>query len=381
MRDLFLLDPDVVFLNHGSFGACPLPVFEVFQHWQREMERQPVEFFIRRSDELLDEATTALAAYLNADPHDITYVTNATVGINMIARSLPLQPGDEVLTTDHEYGAVDNTWQFVCQQTGADYVRHSVALPVETPDTLVESFWESVTPRTRVIAISHITSPTALRFPLEAICRRAREAGILTVIDGAHAPGQIPLDLPALGADFYAGNCHKWLCAPKSAGFVYARREHHTMIVPPVISWGWKPDSTFVTRTRWQGTRDLAAFLSVPTAIDFLHQHNWDQVRRDCHALVVQTRERIAELTGLPPIAPESWFNQMVTVPLPPCDASALAAQMYAEFRVEVVCLDWRDRQYLRASFQGYNTQADADALVDALAAVLRRGYTELSTA
>lgn len=373
LRAQFMLDPDVIFLNHGSFGACPLPVFEAYQRWQRELERQPVEFLGRRVDALLDDARAQLGSYLHADPADLIFVSNATVGVNTVARSLALQPGDEILATDHEYGACDYTWEFICQKTGARYIRHPIPLPVLSAAELVESFWSAVTPRTKAIFISHITSPTALILPVDEICRRARAAGILTIIDGAHAPGQIPLDLTALDADFYTGNCHKWLCAPKGSGFLYARRDHHAWLEPPVISWGWLPDASFVSRNQWQGTRDIAAFLAVPAAIEFQQAHDWDAVRARCHALARECRRRLADRFCLTPIAPDSpdWFAQMVTVPLPPCDVTALKARLYDDYRIEVPLVTWNGNYYVRVSFQGYNDERDLEALVKALGEIL----------
>src|SRR5712691_10980583 len=283
LRELLLLGPDVVYLHHGSFGACPRPVFAAYQRWQLELERQPVDFLHYRFDGLMREAREKLAAFLGAAPDDLVYVTNATTGLNIVARSLALQAGDEVLSTDHEYGALDKTWTFVCGRRGARYVQARLPSPLESPDQVIESIWARVTERTRVLFVSHITSPTALIFPVEALVRRARPAGILTVIDGAHAPGQIPLHLADLGADFYVGNCHKWMCAPKGSGFLYARRDRQSLLAPLVVSWGWP--SGFVEEQQRQGTRDIAAFLSVPAAIEFLREHNWPAVQRACHAL------------------------------------------------------------------------------------------------
>src|SRR5579884_1523084 len=250
LRDRFLLDPDVIFLNHGSFGACPRPVFDVYQQWQRELERQPVAFIGRRKKELLAEARARLGEYVNADPGSLVYVPNATSGLNIVARSLALEPGDEILTTDHEYGALNMTWQRVCAKSGATYIQHPLPLPVGSPEDVVESFWSAVTPRTRVVFLSHVTSPTALILPVAEIVCRARAAGILTIIDGAHAPGHVPLDLTALGADVYAGNCHKWLCSAKGAGFLYVRPEHQDWVESLIVSWGWLGDHTFVSPTR-----------------------------------------------------------------------------------------------------------------------------------
>jgi isopenicillin-N epimerase len=272
LRDEFLLDPEVVFLNHGSFGATPIPVFAEYQRWQRELERQPVEFLSRRADDLLDAAREPLAAYLNADPGCLVYVPNATSGVNVVARSLRLEPGDEVLGNDLEYGACDETWDYLCRRAGAAYIRHHIALPLESPEALADALWAGVTPRTRVVYLSHVTSGTALTLPVAEICRRAREAGILSVVDGAHVPGHLPLDLEAIGADAYSGNLHKWLCAPKGSGFLFVRPEHHAWVESSIVSWGWVEGSDvrrqgtteFVNRNQRQGTRDLAAYLRHP---------------------------------------------------------------------------------------------------------------------
>lgn len=376
LRDQFLLDDDVIFLNHGSFGACPRPVFEVYQAWQRELERQPVAFIGRRLNGLLAGARERLGEYLNVAPDTLAYVPNATSGLNIIARSLRLEPGDEILTTDHEYGALDMTWQHVCGKTGATYVHHPIPLPVGSPDEVVESFWSAVTPRTRAIFLSHITSPTALILPVGQICERARAAGILTVIDGAHAPGQIPLDLTALDADIYAGNCHKWLCSPKGAGFLYVRPEQQPWVESLIVSWGWRGEHTFVTRNQGQATRDPAAYLSVPAAIDFLAAHDWPAVRARCHELATEARRRIAALTDLPPISAEdtpewSWYGQMATCAIPACDGQALHDRLWDDYRIEVPITGHDDMTGVRVSFQGYNAEADLDALIDALAVLL----------
>lgn len=371
MREHFLLDEAVTFLNHGSFGACPRPVFERYQAWQLELERQPVAFLGRRYESLMGSAKGTLAHYLGTDAMNLTFVPNATTGINTVARSLQLEPGDEILATDHAYGAIDFTWEYICKQTGAWYLRQSIPLPYDSDDAFVERLWQGVTPRTKVIAISHITSPTALTFPIQAVCDRAREAGILTVIDGAHAPGQIPLDLEAVGADFYAGNCHKWLCAPKGAGFLYVRPEHQAMVDPLVISWGYGQREDFAGRHGWQGTRDIAAFLSVPDAIAFQAAHDWHVQRARCHDLAVETQGRIADLTGLAPIASSGAFEQMVTVALPVEDAKALQATLYERFRVEVPGIAWNGGQYIRISFQAYNTREDAGRLLAGLGQLL----------
>jgi len=379
MKNLFLLDPSLVFLNHGSFGACPAQVLENCQGWQREMERNPVEFLGRRSAKLLAHSRAVLAQYIGAKPEHLVYVPNATSGVNTVARSLPLRAGDEILSTDHEYGACDNTWAFVCRHTGARYVSVEIPLPFQAQE-FTQRIWAAVTPRTRVIYLSHITSTTALILPVAQLCQRAREAGILTVIDGAHAPGHLRLNLDELGADFYTGNCHKWLCAPKGAAFLHARPEHHHLLDAPVVSWGYSSNITGHTgfdayigttllerRLQWQGTRDLSAFLSVPAAIEFQAQHDWDSIRRECHALAALTLRRICAMTGLSPVCQDADFGQMVVIPVSPMNADLLKQTLFERYRIEIPVTSHQDRLFVRLSIQGYNTTEDADALVKAI--------------
>jgi len=377
----FLLRRDMVLLNHGSFGACPRPVFRVYQRWQREFERHPGGYVERWLD-AMDWARQALADYLHTAPDQIGFVTNATMGVNVVTHSLRgwLREGDQILTTDHEYGACDNAWAYVCAKAGAHYVRHPVALPATTPEAWLASFWQAVTPRTRVIYLSHITSPTALTFPVALVCRRAREAGILSIVDGAHVPGQRPLDLEAVGADFYIGNCHKWLCAPKGSAFLYARRDAQHLIEPLIVGHGWRPDrrspKPLQDYVEQYGTRDLAAFLAVPAAIDFIRAHNWDAVRMRCHALACQVRRIVESAAATQSICPESfvWFSQMVAIRLPEqTDLEALGAVLRARYRIEMPLIRWGGLKLARLSVQAYTTVEDLQTLIGALLAYLPR--------
>ena len=384
MRDLFLLDPDIHFLNHGSFGAAPRPVMAAYQAWQMRLERQPVQFLINDLPGLLQEAWEALGRYLHAPAADLVYVPNATYGVNVVARSLALQPGDEILTSDHEYGACDNAWSFVCAKTGAVVKRQHIPLPAASPEEvapegLAAQFWQGVTPRTKVIFLSHIASPTALTLPVADICARARQAGILTLVDGAHAPGQLPLDLPALGADFYTGNCHKWMMSPKGAAFLYTRPEQQALIEPLVVSWGYGDNwgfsfgSQYLDYLQWTGTHDPAAALAVPAAIEFMAEHDWDAVRAHCHTLAQQTAQRIGALTGFPALYAEDGYVQLVAMELDGgVDTAVLKAHLYDNYRVEIPLTQWQGRKFIRLSVQGYNTPEDMDALVAGLAAFLR---------
>jgi isopenicillin-N epimerase len=322
-------------------------------------------------------ARQTLGEYLGTAADNLVYTTNVTVALNIVARSLELGPGDEVLSSDHEYGALDRTWRFLAQERGFRYINHPVPLPLTTPEAFVEVFWSGVTPRTRVIFLSHITSPTALIFPVAQVCARARREGILTVIDGAHAPGQIPLRLDELGADFYGGNLHKWLCAPKGAGFLYARPEVQPRLKPLIVSWGYQAEtpgpSRFIDEQEWTGTRDIAAFLAVAEAIRFQEEHDWGQVRAACHELLRETVGRICALSAGAPLADDSWYAQMAAAPLPDsADLATLKAHLYEKDRIEVPFLQWQERKLMRVSIQGYNTRRDVEKLLRALERSLR---------
>jgi len=383
LRDQFLLDHEVVFLNHGSFGACPRPVFDAYQGWQLKLERQPVAFLdpVRGYAGFLRHARETLATEVGADPADLVGVMNATVGLNIVAQSLPLADGDEILTTDHEYAALEKTWAFVARRTGARIVTAPVTLPLTDAATFTDALRAAITPRTRVLFLSHITSATALRFPIEAIVAEARARGIWTVIDGAHVPGHIPLDLTALDADFYAGNCHKWLMAPKGSAFLHVRRDLQHLINPLVISHGWTPDNAepgpfgntaFIDRLEMQGTRDPAAFLAVPDAIAFRAAHDWPRLMRAARDLATETEARMSALTGLAPFSsPEFRAPQMAALRLPRTDPKQLQLDLMARWSIEIPCFDWQDNTIARISTACYTTQSEADLLVSALTSLL----------
>src|SRR5438477_4007712 len=346
LKELFQLDPEVTFLNHGSFGACPRAVFERYQDWQRELEREPVHFIARRLHSLLAEARAALGAYVGARADDLTFVQNATTGVNLAARALDLQPGDEVLTTNLEYGACVLAWKSMCTLV----------------EVGVDELFDHVTEKTRAVFVSHITSETALLLPVEEIVARARELGLATIVDGAHAVAQVDLDLDALGADFYAGNCHKWLCAPKGAGFLHVRPEWQERVGGAIVSWGYEEPATFISRTERQGTHDPAAYLTVPDAIAFTRAHD---DRERCVALAREARRDLCELFGTEPIAPEEMVLQMASVRLPKPDHE-LSQRLWDEHRIEIPVS--HDGTLLRISIAQYTDRADVDRLLSALA-------------
>jgi len=356
VRDGFLLDPDVVYLNHGGYGACPIAVFAEYQRWQRELERQPTDFFARRLSSwfwegrtgasLLDNARASLSAFVGARAENLVFVPNATYGLNAVLRSLRIRPEEEILTTKHEYGAIERTLAFI----RANVVQCE-------PDELIAN----IGVRTRAILVSHITSPTALVLGVDEICAAARKAGVLSIVDGAHAPGQVPLVLETLGADIYAGNCHKWLCAPKGSGFLWARPEHQEWIEPLVISWGYHEDADFTERHGWQGTNDPAAYLAVPKAIEM-------HATFDLAAPLALADRAEAELAKLDlQRGPGEPAPFMRAVELPPGDPQMLWRHLYEEHRVEVPVYEREGRRLLRVSIGPYNDEEDIDRLVRAL--------------
>lgn len=378
LKEEFLLDPAITYLNHGAYGATPRPVFERHLAWQRELEREPVDFLSRFGTERLAHSRAVLAGYLDCERDDLVYVANGTTGLNIVARSLDLGPGDELLTTDHEHGGVDRLFRFMAEKLGFTYVRHPVPLPVTTHEDFVESFWSAVTERTRAILISHLTSPTALVFPVAQICARARAQGIMTIVDGSHVPGQLSLSLRSLDPDFYVGILHKWLCAPKGCAFLYGRRDVQDRIDPLVVSWGWEPKnpgpSRFVEFHEWQGSRDISQFLSVPDAISFQAERDWDEVRRRCRALAMEARGEISDLFGLEPYHPDrpEWHGQVVCARLPDSvDDQKLFARLRFEEMIDVSVDRFGGRPRVRISVQGYNDRSDIDRLLVALKKLL----------
>ncbi|MEI6291168.1 MAG: aminotransferase class V-fold PLP-dependent enzyme [Chloroflexota bacterium] len=379
ISSLFMLDPSVVFLNHGSFGAVPAVVFENYQYWQRRLELQPVLFLGREFDELLQRSRAALAEYINSSVNDVVYIPNATFGVNMIARAIKFNPGDEILSTDHEYGACDLAWQHVIKNTGAIYKKVKLLFPILSEEELINSIFDGVTEKTKVIYISHITSPTAIILPIEKICKRARELGILSIIDGAHGPGQVDLDMLKINADVYIGNCHKWLMAPKGAGFIYCNQAAQEIIEPLVVSWGSadtdKGGSKFINRLQWTGTNDPAAYLTVASAIQFIKDNQWNNVRADCRKLLSTAISEIASITGLQSYYDHlsKYYCQMASVRIPDnIDLVQIKNKLYEDFRIEVPFIQLGDKKFIRISVQGYNTEKDIDILLAALKGIIK---------
>lgn len=374
------LRPDTVYLNHGSFGPPPEPVRQARLKWINGLDTQPMDFFVRQLEPAWRAARDKLAQFINAPADSLIFAENATAGMNIVADSFQLHPGDEVLLTDHEYGAVVRIWHRACERVGAHVATAGLSLPFTTAEETVDALFNAVTHSTRLIVVSHITSPTAVILPVAEICRRARERGIAVCIDGPHAPAQIPLDIAGLGCDFYAASCHKWLSAPFGSGFLYVAKNHQPRIRPPVLSWGRlppQPIESWSDEFFWSGTRDSSPYLAIPDAIEFLQGAGLDFFQAGAHALAQYARHRIVELTQLEPIIPDSpaWYGSMAHVPLPPGDRAKLQEALWHQHHIEVPVVDWNGRRYIRVSCHFYNSPEQIDGLVVALRELLRDGF------
>ncbi|RYY55116.1 MAG: aminotransferase class V-fold PLP-dependent enzyme [Chitinophagaceae bacterium] len=376
LKQQFLIKDDITFLNFGSFGACPRPVFETWQQFQLEMERDPVQFIVADGLKYLATAREALAEYVHCNPDDLVYVTNPSYAVNAVAKSFELKPGDEILTTDIEYGACDKTWEYYCEKAGATYKRQAITLPVTSKEQVVNDFFKGLTPKTRMIFISHITSTTGLRLPVEEICKVAKEKGLLTFVDGAHAPGHIPLDLTNAPFDYYTGACHKWMMTPKGSAFLYVKREYQSSIDPLIISWGYKAlfpsDSQFLDYHQTNGTRDYTSFLAIPAAIAFMDKYEWTSVAADCRKLVQSNAQAFCDILETIPLAPltDDFILQLCSGLVKTKEPEKLKQHLYDQYRIQIPVMRQGNQVYLRYSINAFNSQADLDALFDALKSI-----------
>ena len=373
------LDPEVVFLNHGSFGACPTAVLEHQAELRRRLEAEPVRFFVREYQDLLDAARAEVAVFLGADADGLAFVANATTGVNAALRALDLRPGDQLVITDHEYPACRHAAHQIAAERGFEVVTASVPFPIVSEDDAVEAVVGSFGPATRALLVDHVTSQTALVLPVARIARAARERGIRVVVDGAHAPGMLDLDLASLGVDAWTGNCHKWLCAPKGAGVLWVAPQLRERVRPLAISHGaaTAPPERYHAEFDWTGTGDPTAWLSVPEAIRVVGAMvpgGWPEVRRRNHTLALTARDVLCGALGLDPPAPDAMLGSMASLPLPdgvpdPPPIDPLQDRLWHDHRIEVPVIAWPrpPRRLLRVSAQLYNTPGQYELLADAL--------------
>jgi len=374
----FLLDPNITFLNHGSFGACPQPIFNEYQRFQRELESDPVHFIQKKLPVYLKQAKAPLAEFIGCNPKDFFFVPNPTVAINTVMRSLQLQPGDEILATNHEYGAMDRTWHFYCKKSGAKYVRQPITLPVVSKEQIIAEFWKGYTNKTKVVFLNHISSSTALIFPVKEICDKAQELGLITIVDGAHVPGHIDLDLADLNPDFYTGTLHKWMLAPKGSSFLYVKKEFQDDIDPLVVSWGYESlapsESRFLDYHEYQGTNDHSAFLCTPAVINFLKENDWNAKSEACKQIVLENYQRFCDLLQTQPIAPitSEFLGQMASIPVKTSKPAELKDLLYDQYKIQIPVMPLNDKVYVRYSINAYNTQEDLEVLYRALEDILK---------
>ena len=377
-RSQWDFSPGMTYLNHGSFGPSPRVVREARQRWAEELEHNPMEFFVRRQEALLDEAACELGQFLRCRPENLAFVPNATVAMNIVAENTRLESGDEVLLNDHEYGAVIRIWGSHCQRVGAKTVLARLPMGEATASDRVDAIFNRVTPRTKMIVVSHVTSPTALILPVEEVCRRAKPLGIPVCIDGPHAIAMRPLALDQLGCDFYCASLHKWLAAPFGSGFLYSKPKHRSGLKPSIISWGRSlsgRESRWVDEFHWTGTSDPAPYLAAPEAIRFLQSVGLDRFRDQCHTLARYAGQQLSERCGAIPLARDDEFGTMLTLELPrlvrvvqpPGTPHPVQWQLATEFGIEIPIVEWQDRLHIRVSCHLYNSPEQIDRLVEVL--------------
>jgi len=375
MKDWFLLDPDITFLNHGSYGACSKPVFKEYQDWQQKLENQPVQFMTNQVYSAMEKSRKSLSQFVGCDDEELVFFQNPTTAVTNVIYNLDLKPGDEVLMSNHEYGALVRAWNIWGKKTGVNIIQQDISMPVTTKENFIENFCTGITDQTKVIFLSHITSSTALIFPIEKIIKLAKEQNILTIIDGAHVPAHIPLNIHELGCDFYIGACHKWLCAPKGSSFLFVKKDHQDWVKPVVVSWGKDGDdptpSEFIQNFQWQGTRDMSAFLTIPTAINF-YIKEIKPYQESCKKIIQDTCSEFQSILNTEPIfAGREWLAQLVAHPLPKNRPSNLKKRLWEEYQIEIPVFEWNRQEFVRISIQVYNTQKDVDLLMSALRSLI----------
>ena len=370
IKSQFMLDPKITHLNHGSFGATPKPIFNSLVNWQKKLELNPSKHIYDTFD-FLKESRSSLASYINCDKDDVVFVPNPSTALNTIIKSLDLNPGDEILSTNHEYETLDRTWKYISKNTGSKYIQVPISLPLKSENNFIECFLKKITSKTKIIFLSQITSSTGLIFPIEKICKIAKEKNILSIIDGAHVPGHIDLDIKKLNPDVYTGACHKWMCSPKGTAFLYVHKKLQDIVKPLVISWGYDSDmpshSQFLDYLQWYGTDDISAYLTMSDTIKFLEKNNWENVSKQCKKLNIWARNEINKLLKKEPISDERFLGQMSSIPIESNDILVDQTEFYSKYNIQIPMFKWNDKEFFRISIQAYNTKEDIFILLEAL--------------
>lgn len=379
-QELWSLDPEITFLNHGSFGACPKAVLAVQQKLRSQLEQEPLRFFGREWEPLIDNARNQLAEFVGADSEDLVFVNNATTGVNSVLRSLTFSSEDEILTTNHEYNACRNALDFVATRTGARVVIAKIPFPIESPQQVIAAVMERVSPNTRLALLDHITSQTGLIFPIQQLVQELHQLGIDTLIDGAHAPGMISLNLREIGATYYTGNCHKWLCAPKGAAFLYVQRDRQSQIRPLTISHGANSPRTDKSRFQlefdWTGTDDPTAYMCIPDAIAFMGSllpGGWNELRQRNNQLVLEARQLLCQALEVLPPCPKEMIGSMAVIPMSAALENrhfmTVHDELFDKFGIQAQIVPWHEspKLLLRISAQIYNSLEQYIYLANAL--------------
>ena len=374
-KNSFLLEEGITYLNHGSFGACPREIFEDYQNWQVKLEKQPVQFLTEELYPALKESRESLAAFLGCDQDEVLFFPNPTTAISNIIYNLDLKPGDEVLMTDHEYGALVRAWNAWGKKSKVYIKNAHITLPLESKDKFFEDIYNKISSKTKVIFLSQITSPTGLVFPIQDIIDYAKKRKIITIVDGAHVPGHIDLNIHNLGCDFYTGALHKWMCGPKGTSFLFVKKEHQKWIKPVIYSWGKDGDdperSEFLQDFQWQGTRDMSAFLTVPKVINFF-KNDIESFQENSKKLILNSGDQFQKVLRTDPISRgDDFIGQMISFPLPKNTNNKIKNILWENHKIEIPIFEWNKEKFIRLSIHIYNDQKDIDSLMNALRSII----------
>tara|TARA_Y100001960_G_scaffold315732_1_gene381693 strand:+ start:119 stop:1297 length:1179 start_codon:yes stop_codon:yes gene_type:complete len=381
-KDWFILDPQTVYLTHGTFGGCLKTAFDNKVKWHKKIESDPFDFINNHAFNDLEYSRKILSNYLNCSYQDIVYFPNPSTALNAVIKSMPLSNGDEVLTTSHEYGSLDRTWKYYSSLKGYIYKSITIDIPYDDKQIFIDSFLNQITDKTKIIYLSHITSSTGLIFPVKEICEIARKHNIISIVDGAHAPGQIPVDISKINPDIYVGACHKWMCSPKGVSFLYAKKTIQNSIDPLVISWGWNSDnpgqSQFIDYHQYQGTNDISAYLTIPSIIDFFEKKNWIDIQKKCHELIVDflnnykdkiilssnNQNHIAQMLSFKINSNSKLVRDVLNNPNEILNAQNKIFD-YNQIRIPVIV--WNQEIFMRVSIQAYNKPQDLEKMLEML--------------
>lgn len=378
MKEHFLLREDITFLNFGSFGATPKELFDDYIQWQMLLEKEPVQFITVDGYRYLNDARKALANFISCDFENLIFVPNPTHAINILAKNIRLNPGDEILSTSLEYGAMDRTWNYYCEKSGAKYIQQKITLPIQSKEVFLEEFWKGYSDKTKMIFISQITSSTGLILPVKEICEEAKKRDLITIVDGAHVPAHIDLNLSELKADYYTGACHKWMMTPKGSSFLYVHPDFQKALDPLIISWGYKSaapsDSQFFDYHQFNGTRDFSAYLTIPKSIEFMKKHNWKEKTEECRNRLIENAPKLYKLLKTEPLAPltKEFFGQLCSAEIKTKEPEKLQRLLFEKYKIEIPVMRHGDKCYIRFSFQVFNTVSELDYLINSLRDIIQ---------